>query len=228
MRVVAGNSDANGTGTYLKDVNKRAKTPHKGWDRGASSQTMLHDEFGEPFSATYEEDGPATSPYLSFENPKQRLKKATSVEQASTSFVRALVAAMYLHCGKKSAKEFFDLHIMSRYLDIGQLFEFHQPTRDLSKLCAREGLDSPTARILSETGRKSRHPVFVVGVFAGKDKLGEGSGSSLDEARFRAAVAAMKSWYLYSPMEIRRPSDAEVPEAKPWEPVMIDGGEVVV
>lgn len=227
-RLVAGNSDADGTGTSLKDLKQDTKKTVKAWTRGVSSKTILHDEFGEPASAKYNETDPPNSPYLQFEDPKVQSKRAVTVERASTNFVRALVAAVYLHCGKQSSKQFFDQHIQSRHLNISQLFDFQQPTRDLSRLCAREGLDSPIARILSETGRQSRHPVFVVGVFAGKEKLGEGIGSCLDEARFRAAVAALKGWYLYSPLEFRVPSDAEGPGSKPWEPLMIDGGEVVV
>lgn len=220
-RLEAGNSDADGTGTYLKDSDQGKVNLPKGWSRGVSSRTMLADAVGEPVRGPYKEGDPS-------EDPQLRAGRAVTVERASTNFVRALVGAVYLHCGRKSAKRFFNLHIQSRQLNISQLFDFQQPTRDLSKLCAREGFDSPIARILSETGRTSRHPVFVVGVFAGKEKLGEGVGSSLDEARIRAAVAALKGWYLYSPLEVRVPSDAEGLEAKPWEPVMIDGGEVVV
>lgn len=86
------------------------------------------------------------------------------------------------------------------------------------------------AGIISETGRLSRHPVFVVGVYSGHDKLGEGVGSSLDEARNRAAVAALKSWYLYSPLEVYLPSDTEDggEKARRWKPGLIDGGEVIV
>lgn len=220
-RLDAGNADADGTGTYLKDSNNSKVCLPKGWIRGVSSKTMLNDEFGEPVRATDKEADPG-------DHPRLRAGRAVTVERASTNFVRALVGAVYLHCGRKSTKQFFHLHIQSRQLNVSQLFDFQQPTRDLSKLCAREGFDSPIARILSETGRNSRHPVFVVGVFAGKEKLGEATGSSLDEARIRAAVAALKGWYLYSPLEVRVPSDAEGPRAKPWEPVMIDGGEVVV
>jgi large subunit ribosomal protein L44 len=38
---------------------------------------------------------------------------------------------------------------------------------------------------LSETGRFSNSPVFVVGVFSGSDKLGEGFGASLKMAEYR-------------------------------------------
>jgi hypothetical protein len=84
------------------------------------------------------------------------------------------------------------------------------------------------ARILIETGRKSRHPVFVVGVYSGNDKLGEGAGSSLDEARTRAAVAALKGWYLYSPVDFRVPSETEEEGAERWSPVLVDSGDIVV
>lgn len=229
-RLEAGNADADGTGTYVKDSDRGKIDLPKGWTRGASSKTMLNDEFGERAHPTYKEIDIDTNdpPHLRPENARQLAERAVTVERASTNFVRALMAAVYLHCGKKSAKQFFNLHIQSRHLNVSKLFDFQQPTRDLSKLCAREGFDSPIARILSETGRKSRHPVFVVGVFAGNEKLGEGSGGSLDEARIRAAVAALKGWYLYSPLEVRVPSEAEGAGAKPWEPVMVDGGEVVV
>jgi len=44
-------------------------------------------------------------------------------------------------------------------------------------------------RLLRETGRLSSTPIFVVGVFTGKDKLGEGFGSSLKMAEYRVRLA---------------------------------------
>ena len=229
----AGNASVNGTGIQFKElpqfaesIGTRPNPDHqmRGWRRGASSKTVFDDYFGEtidPAKTDY-----AERPELRNEDAQRKAEMGVTLEEASTGFVRALLGAVYLHAGKKASYNFFKAHILSRHLDMSKLFEFRQPTRDLSKLCAREGFESPVARILSETGRMSRHPVFVVGVFAGKDKLGEGSGSSLDEARIRAAVGALKGWYLYSPVEVRVPSEAT--KGKPWEPVFVDGGEVVV
>ncbi|KAL8906590.1 MAG: hypothetical protein Q9207_001914 [Kuettlingeria erythrocarpa] len=194
-------------------VGSNRPNPGWSWRRGVSSMTVYDDEFGDMIK------GNGGSPH--------KTEPTTTVEDACARFVQAIMGAVYLHRGKHAAKVFFQEHILSRHLDIGNMFEFKQPTLDLTKLCAREGLDSPVARILSETGRLSRHPVFIVGVFAGKEKLGEGSGSSLNEARVRAAVGALKGWYLYSPLEITVPSEAEGPNAKPWKPVLIDIGEVV-
>ncbi len=232
-RQKAGNESVDNTGIQSKDlpeineglsVRPNPEQQMRGWRRGASSKTVYDDHFGEEIKRT--ETDYAERPELRREDAERKAARGTTLEQAATGFVRALMGAVYLHAGKKAGYNFFKAHILSRHLDVDKLFEFRQPTRDLSRLCAREGFESPVARILSETGRKSRHPVFVVGVFAGKDKLGEGSGASLDEARIRAAIGALKGWYLYSPLVVRVPSEAS--EGKPWEPVYVDGGEVVV
>ena len=232
-RQAAGNASVDGSGVQNKDLPKvveglstrpNPEQQMRGWRRGASSKTVYDDYFGDDIKRT--ETDYAERPGLRLEDAKRRAERGVTLEQASAGFVRALMGAVYLHAGKKAAYNFFKAHILSRHLDMSKLFVFRQPTRDLSKLCAREGFESPVARIMSETGRASRHPVFIVGVFAGKDKLGEGSGGSLDEARTRAAISALKGWYLYSPLEVRVPSQAT--EGKPWEPVFVDGGEVVV
>lgn len=169
------------------------------------------------------------------------------LEDASAGFVRALAGALYLHAGTAAVKNFHKAHILSRHLPLHTMFSFRHPTQDLSKLCRREGWESPVARLISETGRLSRTPVFIVGVFSGNDKLGEGAGSSLNEGRVRAAADALRSWYLYSPMEsqIVLPSEVEGSSSsdsgdnwknaqgtttttkKKWIPQYIDMGEIV-
>ncbi|OJJ49886.1 hypothetical protein ASPZODRAFT_128445 [Penicilliopsis zonata CBS 506.65] len=187
------------------------------WRRGMTSRVVYDDHFGEPTMA------PGAT-----QQSTSNITPTVTAEEASATFVRAIMGAIYLHAGRPAAKRFFSQHFLSRHLNISELFNFSQPARDLSRLCAREGFESPVAKIISETGRKSRHPVFVVGIFSGKDKLGEGAGSSLLEARSRAAVAALKGWYLYSPLDVRVPSSMEEDGAAPWKPVYIDPGEVVV
>jgi len=99
---------------------------------------------------------------------------------------------------------------------------------ELAMLCAREGFEAPLARLESETGRLSRTPVYVVGIYSGKEKLGEGAGPSLDIARRKASMAALKAWYLYSPgNKVRVPSDMMEEGAKPWKAPHIDIGEII-
>ena len=67
-------------------------------------------------------------------------------------------------------------------------------------------------------------------MYSGEDKLGEGAGASLNEARVRAAAAALRSWYLYSPPpdDIVLPSDVEDDNGVRWKEQMVDlWGEIV-
>lgn len=188
----------------------RPNAEHKSWRHSLSSRVVYDDEFGD--------------------HATQSAPEAIGIpaEQANATFVRAVMGAIYLHAGRPAAKRFFEQHFLSRHLNISELFNFSQPARDLSRLCAREDFEPPVARIISETGRKSRNPVFIVGIYSGNDKLGEGAGGSLMEARSRAAVAALKGWYLYSPLEVRVPSSTEEGTSVPWKPVHVDLGEVIV
>ncbi|KAI3391355.1 hypothetical protein diail_7489 [Diaporthe ilicicola] len=209
--------------------------------RGISSSVVLDDDFGdmdvdlrkvkpeieeevEIFDEDMETDLPVER-RLNLGDPDEKIKRAYNIHG---TFVRAVVGAIYTHCGRETARSFIKAHLLSRHFDLQQLFSFRQPTRELSRLCAREEFDPPVARLLSETGRLSRTPVFVVGIFSGNDKLGEGAAASLHHARLKAAMNALKAWYLYSPGEdVRVPSDMLVEGAKPWEPVYMDIGEVV-
>jgi len=207
--------------------------------RGISSRIVYDDEFGninsgitqvhsstiDALSSTVK--GTSSSTPASFSDGLGGI----SLETASASFIRAVFGALYLSSGLSTFESFHTSHILSRQLPLDKLFFFRQPTRDLARLCARENLESPVARLLSETGRRTRTPVFVVGVYSGGEKLGEDAGSSLDEARTRAAAHALRSWYLYSPPreQVNLPSKTEEYEknGKRWIPQMIDIGEVI-
>lgn len=200
------------------------------WRRGINSRVVFDDDFGnvvQPSSSATDaaarsaENNAALRPYGTPETRKV-------AETAHANAVRAVVGAVYAHCGREAVKAFVKAHVLSRQLDLSRLFAFKMPTRELSNLCAREEFEKPVARLLSETGRRSRTPVFVVGIYSGKDKLGEGAGPNLDAARWKAAMNALKAWYLYSPGEdVRVPSDMLVEDARPWEPAHIDIGEVI-
>lgn len=195
---------------------------------GMASRIVNNDMFGEHLPAsgllpTEASQSDANAPAQLSDNGR------STVQDASATFIRALFGAIYLHAGSAAAKSFHSSHVLSRHLPLHTLFAFKHPTRDLSRLCDREGFEPPVARLLSETGRHSRSPVFIVGVYSGEDKLGEGEGASLDEARVRAAANAMRSWYLYSPPaeDIVLPSETEANSDKKWKAQMVDPGEIV-
>jgi dsRNA-specific ribonuclease len=202
------------------------------WRRGINSRVVFDDDFGnvvsQPSSAAAgaepERSADNNAALRAYGTPETR----KIAEVAHANAVRAVVGSVYAHCGREAVKAFVRAHVLSRQLDLSRLFAFKMPTRELSNLCAREEFEKPVARLLSETGRRSRTPVFVVGIYSGKDKLGEGAGPNLDAARWKAAMNALKAWYLYSPGEdVRVPSDMLVEDARPWEPAHIDIGEVI-
>ncbi|KAK9365786.1 hypothetical protein V1509DRAFT_632145 [Lipomyces kononenkoae] len=146
---------------------------------------------------------------------------------AMSSFVRAIVGGISIHDGESAAKKFIRDHVLSRKVDVSSLFNIVQPTRELSRLCARENLAPPISRMIAETGRLSRGPMFVVGVYSGSNVLGTGEGSSIKEADTRAAINALKSWYLYSPRVVTLPSDIKSGDEY-FKPLYIDPGQVLV
>jgi len=229
-RVAPGNSMAEDGLHRLKDsaaavdgygVRAKSNTDRSTWRRGMSSRNVNDDMFGDnPEGAQADANAPAAT------NPPAGVTQ----EDASATFIRALFGALYLHAGASPTKSFHANHVLSRHLPLHTLFAFKYPTRDLSRLCAREGFEPPVARLISETGRLSRSPVFIVGVYSGSDKLGEGEGASLDEGRVRAAANALRSWYLYSPLkeDVVLPSEVEgAAPAKVWKSQMVDPGEIV-
>jgi dsRNA-specific ribonuclease len=213
FRRVQPGQDPNVTEDGQTDLSGTGRNDRLGYRRGISSRIVYDDQFGD-----LKKREPGSDNRL----------PVTTANDASTNFVRALVGALYLHTGRLATKKFFTSHFLSRTLNLSQLFDFRYPTRDLSRLCLREGFEAPVACLISETGRESAHPVFNVGVYSGNDKLGEAAGGSLDEARNRASTAALKGWYLYSPMEVVVPSDVEAgdPTGK-WKRNMVDPGEII-
>ncbi|KAK9477988.1 hypothetical protein V1514DRAFT_332536 [Lipomyces japonicus] len=146
---------------------------------------------------------------------------------AMAEFVQAVVAGINVFEGRAAAKKFIRDHILSRHVDITKLFEFDEPTVLLSRLCSREFLVQPVSRMIAETGRLTKSPVFVIGIYSGSNLLGSGEGSSIKEAEFRAAIGALKAWYLYSPANTSLPSSAEDSDRE-FKPNYIDVGEIIV
>lgn len=110
--------------------------------------------------------------------------------------VRAMVAVLFQELGMAATRGFVQSQLLSRRLDLASLIKFHDPKRVLSATCKKYKKPTPQSRLLAESGRKSISPIFVVGVYSGAVKLGEGSGSSIRMAEFRAAEDALRRLYL--------------------------------
>ncbi|WFD34564.1 54S ribosomal protein L3 mitochondrial [Malassezia cuniculi] len=109
--------------------------------------------------------------------------------------MRALVAVIFRELGNASARAFVHSHFMSRVPNVEEMLKFRDPKRTLADLCRKYGKPQPQSRMIAETGRLSLAPVFVVGVWSGAIKLGEGTGSSIRMAEYRAAENALRRLY---------------------------------
>ncbi|KAE8234829.1 hypothetical protein CF326_g125 [Tilletia indica] len=112
------------------------------------------------------------------------------------SVMRALVAVLYQELGVSVARHFVSSHFLTRLVPLPSFLKFTDPKRVLSSTLNKYGLAPPQSRLIAETGRLSIAPVFIVGIWSDQNKIGEGSGSSLRMAEYRAAEDALRRLYL--------------------------------
>lgn len=162
------------------------------------------------------EQEPGLSALLVSETTRVRNHEyVTDETMAYASAVRSIIGGLYTHSGEAATKNFITDHILSRKVPLEQMFQFSKPTRELVRLLDKLGFQEPLeVRLVAETGRLSAHAIFVAAAFTGGEKLGEGVGSSLQEAKTRAIVNALMAYYLYTPVsgdgnQVMLPSDGE-------------------
>ncbi|EIM19277.1 ribonuclease III [Wallemia mellicola CBS 633.66] len=125
-------------------------------------------------------------------------------EDAMSSLSKSIVGLILKHKGIKSAYYFTQSFFLSRSIDLRALLKFDNPVTVLSHTAKKFGYNNVDVKLLKETGRYTQSPVYIVGVFADDNlKLGEGFGSSLKMAKYRAANNALQQLYLHY-----RPSDS--------------------
>ncbi|KAJ3001987.1 hypothetical protein HKX48_002584 [Thoreauomyces humboldtii] len=126
----------------------------------------------------------------------------------SGSLLRSLIGALHTDRGASATRSFVQAHFLSRTVDVEAHLRLDQtnPMARLAGLVKSNGQIRPVSRLLQETGRLSSAPVFLVGVYSGVVKLGEGHGSSLRQAENRAAKDALCKHYLVQAKEYTVPS----------------------
>ncbi|KAI8093536.1 ribonuclease III domain-containing protein [Halteromyces radiatus] len=146
---------------------------------------------------------------------------------AMCSCINALVGAVYQEQGPDAAKKMVHDYILNnRTIDLLPAFRRMEAKRSLSALLNRSKKERAVSRLLSETGRKSSSPVFVVGVFSGNKKLGEGFGSSLKMAEHRACRDALMNHYAQEQKDYILPSDAHLVDS--YVPPVLGDTEAIV
>ncbi|KAG8701236.1 hypothetical protein FRC09_005484, partial [Ceratobasidium sp. 395] len=129
--------------------------------------------------------------------PRTEVKTPVLFDNAVASVARAFTGLVYHAAGSvEDARKFVHAHFLSREFDLRALLKFDDPKLALIHAVEKYQREPPVSRLLAESGRESNSPTFIVGIFSGHDKLGEGFGSSLKMAEYRAAENAMHRLYL--------------------------------
>lgn len=154
------------------------------WDSGEMEQPEgLRRHVQAPRSRKGKKGGPVAAELA----PEQR-SFAFGPSDARSSAVKALLGLIYQEQGLEAVKAIVQTRFLSRTVDLAGMLKFEDPKRVLSNTCLKYGRERPQSRLIAETGRLSNAPVFIVGVYSGTLKLGEGFGSSIKMAEFRVSV----------------------------------------
>lgn len=109
----------------------------------------------------------------------------------------ALVGALLIDKGSQYANSLvLDLMIpVLEQVDPVSSITLKTPKLDLRERLTLANLPLPEYKMLSETGRLSHLPTFLVGVFSGQQRLAEAASYSIKRAEQEAARAALRVYY---------------------------------
>lgn len=105
--------------------------------------------------------------------------------------VEALIGAIFLDQGYKKCHEFITKFIISYLGEILAKGLDVDPKSRLQEISQSKFNVTPAYKLISESG-PDHSKVFVMGVFIGEEKFGEGTGSSKQQAEQNAAADAIK------------------------------------
>jgi len=105
--------------------------------------------------------------------------------------MEALIGAIYLDTGYKSAKEFIERFVLKQLPQIIEDGSYRDPKSLLQEEAQERIGITPTYEVLEEWGPDHARN-FKIGVFLGREQVGMGEGPSKQEAQQRAALDALK------------------------------------
>lgn len=105
----------------------------------------------------------------------------------------AISGSIYLDQGYEAAKGFIARNLLGRLDYIIQEKLYIDPKSEFQELVQEHEGVTPRYEVISEEG-PDHNKKFLIGVFAGQTKWGEGSGSSKQAAQQAAAVNAVKKF----------------------------------
>lgn len=110
----------------------------------------------------------------------------------------AFIGSIYIDQGEEAANKFIETFILSRELDSqAHINTDSDIMKQLSQITTSLKLGQPVARIIKETGRFSKTPLFLVGVFCGDVEIGRSYGNSIQMATTLAYKASILNYRLF-------------------------------
>ena len=116
---------------------------------------------------------------------------ARAKQQILANTYEAVVGAIYLEKGYKEAKAFITKTILVTLDNILKTGSWMDAKSRLQEVAQSEEGITPSYRVLDEDG-PDHDKTFLIGVFIGEEKRGEGSGPSKQIAQQAAAEKALK------------------------------------
>jgi len=111
----------------------------------------------------------------------------------SANATEAIIGAIYLDLGYDTAKDFITKRIIARLPEILETGTWVDPKSKFQEMAQERDGQTPQYKVLEESG-PDHDKVFVVGVYVGKQLLGQGKGSSKQTAQQMAAESALKAY----------------------------------
>lgn len=139
---------------------------------------------------------------------KYKLQDPTNTHIISDAFC-AVVGAIYVDQGPLQARKFIQDFVASRLRseDVAEVIKIRNPILTLQTLLKTMRRPRAVPRLISESGRLTHFPSFIVGMYSGDKLLAEGCGTSLKRAEQEAASAALRKHFFKEAKVVGLPSD---------------------
>ena len=134
-------------------------------------------------------------PYLFLSHGESKDANTKARGYILANALEAVIGAIYLDQGVEMVKQFITRWILTKLPEVLELGLWMDPKSRFQEASQEIVGVTPTYRVLKEEG-PDHEKNFVVGVYLGKEKIGEGFGTSKQEAQTDAAEAALrlKAW----------------------------------
>lgn len=114
-------------------------------------------------------------------------------QQILANAFEAVIGAIYLERGYEDTEKFIATHILSKLEDILETGSWRDPKSHLQEVSQRIDGHTPVYKVLGEEG-PDHDKIFTLGVYVGDKLMGNGSGSSKQNAQQEAAKAALDAY----------------------------------